>query len=173
MKIILSEYNPQWPMLFEREKAAIFSVIGNFNPTIEHIGSTSVPALAAKPIIDIMVGLTDLNDADFLVSQIEELGYTYFSQYEDEMPYRRFFRKGAGDVVTHHIHMVAIDSEFWVRHLLFRNCLRENPEIALKYADLKRNLAQKEWGDSNDYADAKSNFIRSIEQYAGFPPVRE
>ena len=168
MKIILSEYDPQWPTLFEQEKAVLLSIIGLLNPTIEHIGSTSVPGLIAKPIIDIIAGLPDFGHADKLVPKIQELGYTYLSRYEDEMPYRRFFKKLEGNVATHHIHMVEINSDFWIRHLLFRDYLRGNPTIALEYADLKRNLAQKEWEDSNDYADAKGYFIRGIEQQAGF-----
>ncbi len=173
MKIILSEYDSQWPVLFEREKEKLLSVIGNLNPTIEHVGSTSVPDLLAKPIIDIMAGVPDFSCADDLVLKIQDLGYTYISRYEDEMPYRRFFKKPESNIVTHHIHMVEINSDFWIRHLLFRDYLRENQVTALKYADLKRQLAQKEWEDSNDYADAKSDFIRSVEQQAGFQGLRE
>ena len=69
--------------------------------------------------------------------------------------------------------MVEINSEFWVRHLLFRDTLRENRAIALGYADLKRDLAQREWNDMNDYADAKSDFIRGVEQQAGFQRLEE
>ena len=117
MEIILSEYDSQWPALFEREKAVLLSIIGPLNPTIEHMGSTSVPGLFSKPIIDIMVGLPDFGHADRLVPKIQVLGYTYISQYEDEMPYRRFFKKLEDKVATHHIHMVEINSDFWVRHL--------------------------------------------------------
>ena len=85
MKILLSEYDPLWPIQYEREKTMLFSVIGNLSPIVEHVGSTSVPGLIAKPIIDIMVGLPDFSHADKLVPKIQGLGYDYISRYEDVM----------------------------------------------------------------------------------------
>jgi GrpB-like predicted nucleotidyltransferase (UPF0157 family) len=82
------------------------------------------------------------------------------------MPDRRLFTKHQGDTNTHHIHMVGRGSEFWERHLLFRNFLRENPDVANRYAALKKELAQREWQDGNEYAGAKTEFIRNIEAQA-------
>ena len=168
MKINLSEYNYSWPALFEKEKEILLTCLSSENPCIEHIGSTSVPGLTAKPIIDMMIGLPDFAFSNSLIPYIQKLGYTYFSQYEDVMPYRRFFKKENGDIVTHHIHMVETGSEFWIRHLLFRDFLRDNPNVAADYTDLKRRLAQQDWKDGNEYADAKTDFIRRIEKLAGF-----
>ncbi|MHC5144732.1 MAG: GrpB family protein, partial [Planctomycetota bacterium] len=117
--------------------------------------------------IDIMIGLPDFAQADSLVPIIQQLGCTNFSQYEDVMPYRRFFKKKNADRVTHHIHMVGIGSEFWVRHLLFRDYLRNNHNVAADYADLKLRLTQQDWKDGNKYADAKTDFIRGIEELTG------
>ncbi|MDQ3812942.1 MAG: GrpB family protein, partial [Armatimonadota bacterium] len=133
---------------------------------IEHIGSTSVPGLAAKPIIDIMVGLADFTQADALVLRLQSLNYEYVPQFEDEMPFRRYFRKEDSGVRTHQIHMVALSSEFWRRHLFFRDYLVTHPNAAEEYATLKRELAKREWNDVNDYATAKTEFIQRIEAKA-------
>ena len=133
---------------------------------IEHIGSTSVCGLISKPIIDIMVGLRDFGGADSLVVSIVDLGYTYCPQYEDVMPNRRFFKKQNDVSATHHVHMVEIGSEFWGRHLLFRDYLRGNPAMAEEYALLKKELAKREWEDMNEFASAKTEFISRVEKQA-------
>ena len=133
---------------------------------VEHIGSTSVPGLAAKPIIDMMVGITDFTQADALVPGVQSLGYEYVSQFEVEMPFRRYFRKDNEGVRTHQIHLVALNSEFWNRHLAFREYLKTHPDVAAEYAALKRQLAEQDWQDVNDYADAKTEFIQSVEARA-------
>ncbi len=122
--------------------------------------------LAAKPIIDIMIGLTDFSLADLMVPEVESLGYEYMSQWENEMPYRRFFKKENAGIRTHQIHMVTIGSEFWNRHLAFRDYLRTHQSVAEEYATLKRQLAKQEWQDMNDYAGAKTDFIQSVEAEA-------
>ncbi len=152
--------------MFEEEKQLLQAVLGEGSVEVEHIGSTAVNGLAAKPIIDIMIGLPDFSVADKLVPRIEALGYEYIKKYEDEMPFRRFFVKNRKGIRTHHIHMVEINSEFWGRHLLFRDYLRQNPEIMNEYAALKKQLAEREWVDVNEYADAKTEFIRGIENEA-------
>ena len=166
MKVTIVEYSPAWRELFEQEKQLLETALGNSFIIIEHVGSTSVVGLAAKPIIDIMIGLPDFSVANNLVPKVEALGYEYVPQYEDEMPYRRYFRKTIAGIKTHHIHMVEIGSEFWERHLLFRDFLSANPGVADEYAALKRRLAELEWDDVNEYADAKTAFIRSIESRA-------
>ena len=111
MRIVLCDYNPIWPGMFEAEKAALLEALKSAGPIIEHMGSTSVADLIAKPIIDVMVGLDDFSKADLLVPLVQQMGYAYFPQYEDVMPYRRFFKKiDTGGVTTHHIHMVEYQS---------------------------------------------------------------
>ena len=166
MKVSIVEYRHQWGEIFEEEKRLLQAVLGEVSSTVEHIGSTSVNGLAAKPVIDIMIGLPDFSVVDSLVPRIEALGYEYIKKYEDEMPFRRYFVKNSNGIRTHQIHMVEINSEFWGRHLLFRDYLRQNPEMVNKYAALKKQLAEREWEDVNEYADAKSEFIRSIENKA-------
>ncbi|HEX8552087.1 MAG TPA: GrpB family protein [Abditibacteriaceae bacterium] len=171
MKIEIEEYSVAWPQMLAEEKARLESVIP-YSINIEHIGSTAVPGLAAKPVIDIMLGLTDFAQADSLVRPIESLGYEYVSQFEDEMPYRRFFRKENCGVRTHHIHAVSVGSEFWIRHLRFRDYLRNRPDVAAEYACLKRSLAQQEWADMNEYAGAKTDFIQRIDALAAVKAVK-
>lgn len=166
MKIVLFEYSEEWIRLFEKEKHLLQKALGIKTCIIEHIGSTSVKGLAAKPIIDIMIGLFDFSEADSLIVEIKALGYEYIPEYEDVMPYRRFFKKIIDGKVTHHLHMVSEGSEFWRRHLLFRDYLRKNSDIADQYASLKKDLAKREWNDTNEYAEAKSEFIRKIEKIA-------
>lgn len=163
MKVSVVEYRPQWREMFEEEKQLLQAVLGEVSAKIEHIGSTSVDGLAAKPIIDILIGLPNFSVADSLVPRIENLGYEYFNKYEDEMPYRRFFAKNSNGVRTHQIHMVEINTEFWARHLFFRDYLRQTPETMNEYATLKKQLAEREWVDVNEYADAKTEFITGIE----------
>ena len=140
--------------------------LGEGASEIEHIGGNAVNGLAAKPVIDIMIGLSDFSVADKPVPKIETLSYKYIKKYENEMPLRRYFVKNLNGVRTHQIHMVEINSEFWRRHLVFRDYLRQNPEMANDYAALKKQLARREWADVNEYADAKSEFITGIENKA-------
>jgi len=166
MKVIVVEYNKEWPKLFDKEQDLLWKTLSETVVCIEHIGSTSVPGLAAKPVIDIMIGLRNFAEADGLVPKVVDLGYIYIRKYEDVMPYRRFFQKMQNGKYTHHIHMVEINHEFWERHLLFRDYLRKNPKTAGEYALLKKKLAKRQWKDTNDYTDAKTQFIKGIEEQA-------
>lgn len=166
MKVAIAEYRPEWIEMFEVEKKVLQTALGEVPAQIEHVGSTAVSGLAAKPIIDIMVGLEDFSIADRQVPKIEALAYEYIKKYEDVMPFRRFFVKEQAGIRTHQIHMVGINSEFWERLILFRDYLRQNPKVAAEYAAMKKNLAEREWSDVNEYADAKTEFIREIENRA-------
>jgi len=166
VKVTIVEYRPEWRKLFEDEKRILQTALGEVSTRIEHIGSTAVAGLAAKPVIDLMVGLEDFSIADNLVPKIEALAYEYIKKYEAVMPFRRFFIKEQAGIRTHQIHLVGIGSEFWERLILFRDYLRQNPGVAAKYASLKKELAEREWNDVNEYADAKTEFIRKIENEA-------
>jgi len=159
--IVIVDYNPQWPILYGQERASIVSVIGHKVVTIEHIGSTSVPGLGAKPIIDIMVGLRQLGDAEHCIAPLAAIGYEYVPEYEDELPERRYFRKGP-QTRHFHLHMVEVTSEFWGRHLIFRDYLRTHPETARAYEALKCRLAAQYATNHEGYTDAKTSFIESV-----------
>jgi GrpB-like predicted nucleotidyltransferase (UPF0157 family) len=165
MKVSISDYNPLWPHLFQLEKQGLENVLNDKEITIEHIGSTSVENLAAKPVIDILIGL-NFKETERHILPIINFGYNYISQFEDAMPFRKFFTKDLDGKRTHHIHMVERGTEFWDRHLAFRNYLRNNTEARVAYENLKKDLSKKDWMDGNEYAAAKSEFIQRIEKLA-------
>lgn len=107
------------------------------------IGSTAVPGLAGKPIIDITAGLRRLSDARLCIDPLASLGYVYVPEYEVDLPERRYFRKGPPDRRTHHLHKVEEASESWERYLLFRDHLRTHRATAQEYEALRRRLARE------------------------------
>lgn len=162
MKVVIEEYNASWPVLFSEEKRKLENIFQLENIAIEHIGSTSVPGLGAKPVIDIMIGVSDFSMANNFISGLEGLGYQYISSYESMMPFRKFFIKDALGKRTHHIHLVEFNTDFWKRHLAFRNYLRENNEVKDEYYLLKKELSEKEWNSGDEYAAAKADFINEV-----------
>jgi GrpB-like predicted nucleotidyltransferase (UPF0157 family) len=162
-KIIIADYDPRWADLYEVEAERIRKALGDLLVAIEHVGSTSVPGLAAKPRIDIMPAVASEAMLDQTIEPMTALGFEYISRFEDEMPFRRLFsRDTTADEIAVNIHTVPINSEFWERHLLFRDYLRAHPDVAAEYAQLKRELAPR-FTETNDYAGAKTEFIQSIE----------
>lgn len=147
--IVIADYDPAWPEKFRAERALIYRACGRERFTrIEHVGSTAVPGLAAKPIIDTMPGVRSLADVTpEVIAQLAGIGYEYVPAYElpsdiDEgMPERRYFRKDEGGARAFHMHLVEHGSAFWVKHLRFRNCMRAFPSLMREYAALKRDIA--------------------------------
>jgi GrpB-like predicted nucleotidyltransferase (UPF0157 family) len=161
-KIIIKKYDQEWTNLYETERETLMEAIGHYVADIQHIGSTAVAGLAAKPVIDIMIGLRRLLDAQDCILPIEAMDYEYVPEYEVEFPGRRYFRKNIKGIRSHHIHMVEIHSDFWKRHLLFRDQLRSNEKTAKEYEALKRELAIKFENDREAYTNAKTPFIENI-----------
>ncbi len=142
--------------------AVIQKAIGHIIVGIEHIGSTAVPSLGAKPIIDILVAVNHLSDAEQCIEPLQSIGYEYVPEYEESIPERRYFHKGGPPKEQHyHLHMVELTSDFWKKHLLFRDHLRTHPKIAQKYHELKKRLALKYGSDREGYTEAKTSFIKS------------
>jgi len=159
----IEDYGPQRPILYEEEKCHILEIIGDMIVRIEHIRSTSVPNLGAKPIIDIMVAVNRLSDAEKCIKPLQRIGYKYQPEHETSIPERRFFHKGNPPKEQHyHLHMVERTSDFWKRHLLFRDYLRTHPKAAQEYYDLKKRLAIEYDTDREGYTEAKTSFIESI-----------
>lgn len=157
-------FNPGWSEQYRAAETALRAVACDNVLAIEHIGSTAVPDLPAKPVIDIMIGVRSLAIADdHCVNTIESIGYTYRPHTENEMPYRRFFRwMDAAGNRTHHLHLVAMTHDFWQSHLLFRDYLRAHPADRDAYGDLKLSLAARTWQTRGDYTDAKADLIQEI-----------
>ena len=171
-EVVITEYDPNWVLLFEQESARILAVLdGDLVTRIEHFGSTAVPGLAAKPIIDLLVGVRSLAEAkQVAVFQLERLGYAYWFENPDFQ--RLFFVKGLppNSPRTHHIHMVELNSILWER-LLFRDYLRKHPDEAARYAQLKYYLAQRFSIDREAYTMGKAEYIESVMQKARRPPA--
>jgi len=150
--------------MFESEKARILGVIRKKIVAIEHVGSTAVPGLGAKPIIDIMVGVRRLSKAQDCIGPLETIGYEYVPEYEVSIPERRYFRRGSSNMPNKHfhLHMVEYNGDFWKRHLLFRDYLRAHPHAARKYHKLKKELAAKYRLNRDAYTEAKTLFIESV-----------
>lgn len=160
----IAEYDPRWASMFEEARREIVGRCGAAVVAVEHIGSTSVAGLAAKPVIDIMAAVESLGDAQALVGPLAAIGFEYVPK--NEFPGRRFFRRGRRGAGTHHLHVVERGGRQWRRHLLFRDYLRAHPETAAEYGRLKRELAALHGPDRGAYTDAKTPFIESVVERA-------
>jgi GrpB-like predicted nucleotidyltransferase (UPF0157 family) len=160
--ILVVEYDPQWPILFEQEKETILAALGSSLLMVEHIGSTSVPGLAAKPVIDMGVGVRSLAAAAALMPAIERLGYAYEPAFEQLVPERRFFWKGTPIVHTYHLHLAERDHPVLLRPLRFRDYLRRHPDLAESYGRLKKELAKRCDQDIEAYVNGKTAFIEQV-----------
>jgi GrpB-like predicted nucleotidyltransferase (UPF0157 family) len=160
--VLISKYDPKWPDVFEEERGRLIKLFGP-SIAVEHIGSTSVEGLAAKPIIDILLGVNALADAAAMIPVIVEMGYLYIPEYEAEFPQRRYFKKvlPSGEH-THHIHLVERMGGFWRNHIYFRDRLRGDQELRLAYEQLKKELAERYHHDRVAYTDAKTSFIMAV-----------
>lgn len=163
-RVVVVDYDPDWPALFAEEAALIRTACGGGLEAIEHIGSTAVPGLAAKPIIDIMAGVRHIAAAAGLIAAMESLGYESLGPYGIEG--RLYFRRG--EPRSHHVHMVEMGSDFWRRHLMFRDHLRAHADAAAAYALLKRRLADRFGADREAYTNAKTPFIEASLRVAGW-----
>lgn len=190
MKIKLAKYHPGWPNDFDKIKQELMELIGFIDPVIEHIGSTSVAELSAKPIIDILIGVHKASDLAKTITPLTNRDYVYYETYNRSMPYRRFFVKhkispaqlSIPSVITDndavpasttehdyrlaHIHVLPYQSEHWIRHIAFRDYLRAHPDVKNQYQELKAQLANKAWRDGNEYNEAKDAFIKVAENDA-------
>ena len=161
--IVVCDYDPTWVALFERERRQLSNVLGWRTTAIEHVGSTSVPGLAAKPIIDLLVGVKSLPEARCcFLEPLAALGYAYVPEYEAWLPEELFFRKGIGGPWTHHVHMMEPSNPRWEGLVLFRDYLRSHPEIAVAYGNLKKALALVFNEDIAGFRNAKSPFVQAV-----------
>ncbi len=152
------EYSREWPKLFAVEAARIQAALDTRVLDIQHVGSTSVPGLAAKPILDIAVGVGDFYAAFACVPLLEALGYEYRGEFG--IARRHYFVKG--DPVQYHLHMLEVDSADWQDTIRFRDYLRAHREAVQEYAELKRRLAAEYPADREAYLAGKTEFVRGI-----------
>ncbi len=166
----LVEYDPRWPVLFTEEEKRLRSVLDPASIVgFEHFGSTAIPGIAAKPIIDILIAVRSLADARrSYVEPLESLGYAYWA--ENPKNDRMFFVKGMppyGVGRTHHVHVTEREGEMWQR-LAFRDYLRVHPDEARRYESLKKRLVFEHATDREAYTDAKAAYVAEVMRKTGF-----
>lgn len=154
-RVVIAEANPRWTGLFEYYKSKLEGALGSTAIRIDHVGSTAVADLPAKPVIDIQVSVNDVTDEESYRPAIESLGWPLRAREPDH----RFFRPPASEERSVHVHVCSAGSDWEHRHLLFVAYLSANPERAAQYAQLKRELAQRFGGERVAYTDAKDDFI--------------
>jgi GrpB-like predicted nucleotidyltransferase (UPF0157 family) len=159
-QIVIEKYISDWALSFNEEKKLLEDILSDIAISIEHIGSTSVRGLGAKPIIDIMIGVYNLKEVDDFIELLSNIGYEHV--FHKEFPNRRFFRKGLWRAGTHHLHIYKYESEEWNSNILFRNYLRKHPNVRNQYNQLKIELVQKYSCDRVGYTEAKAPFITGI-----------
>ena len=154
-------HRKEWKTLFEQEARLLHSATGDSILRIEHTGSTAIPGMAAKPIIDITIAVSSLKQALELVPAIEALGYEY--KPKDTVAERLFFSKEAyPDFRTHHLNITELGSGFWRTQITFRDYLQENDEIAREYIELKKHIADQYSQSENPDPEAKIDFVNKV-----------
>jgi GrpB-like predicted nucleotidyltransferase (UPF0157 family) len=156
----LVEHDPSWSHLYEQEAAKLRGIFDGTLAGIEHIGSTAVPDLCAKPVVDVLIGVRELELTDEQIAAMGELGYAFLGEHG--LPGRLFFRK---EPRTHHVHVVEHGGEHWERQLTFRDTLRADEEERKRYDAFKRRLAA-EGHPREVYTELKTPFIREVEARA-------
>jgi len=157
-RVRLVPYRGEWAQLFCKERARLLAAIGEYVLDIQHVGSTAIPGLPAKPILDIGVAVAEFEAARVCIAPLEALGYTY--RGEHGIPRRHYFVREPPR--THHLHMHEIASPEWGRLVLFRDYLLAHPDVAEAYGALKRELARRHSHDRGAYTEAKTAFVENV-----------
>ena len=164
-------YASDWVPAFQAEALLLGKALGRAAGAVEHIGSTAIPGMPAKPIIDLMVAVADMDKSRQLIPLLGDAGYDY--RPHDCVPDRHFFAKGQGGERTHHLSLAKAGSTFWCRQIAFRDYMRADREAAAQYADLKIELASRYPNDRNAYIDAKEPFILGFLHELGFSEAQQ
>jgi 2-amino-4-hydroxy-6-hydroxymethyldihydropteridine diphosphokinase len=158
--VVLVEYDPAWSLTFEEEAARLRAKLGDAAEAVEHVGSTAVPGLISKAIIDVQVSVRSVAEIEGLRRQLEELGYAYVP--DPRFPTYPFFRYPVDGHRRFHLHVAEAGSIEEAEHIQFRDRLRADPEIAEMYSDLKRELARRYFADRVSYSNSKGGFIHGV-----------
>ena len=165
-KVLVVPYDPRWPVLFEQEASLIRDRLGAVACEVAHMGSTAVPGLAAKPVLDILLAIPSLRAPALLHEALALLDYDH--RPLDPLPDRLFFAKDSAFGRTHNLSVCEPGSKFWSAHLQFRDCLRADPALAQAYATLKHELAGRFPNDRIGYTDAKDTFVANALAASGW-----
>jgi GrpB-like predicted nucleotidyltransferase (UPF0157 family) len=160
--LVIEKYNPEWPELYEKEKEKITKQLGDHLVAIEHIGSTAIPGLSAKPVIDIVVAIIPQEESGHCLKLLEELNYEYVDK-----PEQWYLRKSTGLTTGFHLHMVVgKDSSYWIRALAIKKYLLSHPEAQIEYKKLKEKLFKHYKDDRLKYREGKSEFMKKMAEVA-------
>jgi GrpB-like predicted nucleotidyltransferase (UPF0157 family) len=163
----LVSYDPEWQQLFEVEKNALESVLGDSLIAVEHIGSTAVPGIKAKPILDLMVAIKSLDAWERIREPLSTLGYEFRTDFRKEHGHILFV-KGPEECRTHYLKVTECNSDFWTEHVLFRDYLISHPEYRDEYQRIKESLLEAYGGDRAPYTKGKEVFVKRVLNLAGF-----
>lgn len=159
-KVVITPYSPEWTIEFKKEKRTLETLLKGRVFAIEHVGSTSIPGLSAKPIIDIAVAVQTKDLLYDLIPILSKNGYDVIDAIETKGEV--LARKGPPERRTHYIHIEVIDSTFWRNHILFRDYLLAHPESVKQYELLKKDISEKYKDERKKYTAAKNEFIQDI-----------
>lgn len=159
-KVDLSPYTTEWSNEFKKEKAILEKLLHGYALAIEHVGSTSIPGLSAKPVLDIAVAVKDIDALRQLIPLLSENGYDPLNSIETKE--ELLARKGTPENRTHYIHIEVIGSTYWTNHILFRDYLLQHPEVIKEYEALKQKLSTEHKDEREKYTSAKNEFIQRI-----------
>lgn len=162
MTFRIDPYSADWPRQFSLVAQQLHAVFAGRVVEIEHVGSTAVPGLCAKPVIDVLLGAPSLEDIEAVIPQLAAQGYAYVNKYETELPMRRYFVKPQGQTLRVHLHAVCTGSAFWNEQLAFRDALRASTQLRDAYVNLKLRLARTHEQDKAAYTAAKAPFIVQV-----------
>ena len=160
----LVPYQSEWKELFDKEYMRLRVALRDESLQMEHVGSTAIEGMDAKPIIDMLLAVDDLSRSRVLTSQLQALGYQL--KTDDDVPERVFLIKGPSARRTHHLSVTESDSEYWSHHILFRDYLRAHPDVAEEYMTLKQKLAELYPDDRYAYTEGKKGFVDKIYEQA-------
>jgi GrpB-like predicted nucleotidyltransferase (UPF0157 family) len=188
MRVEVEKYNPEWSTLFKCLQIELEALLIDFKPIVEHIGSTAVPGLASKPVIDILVGVRHPENLDKIPGSLKNHDYVHYQKYDAQTPYRSFFAKlksrpcnftipktyrhneeipeSIDPYKLAHVYVLEYESNNWLRHIAFRDYLKSNVSIRQQYEEFKLALGKLFWLDSKEYNKAKDEFIKEAEKKA-------
>lgn len=161
-EIQILEYQAAWPTVFGQVADLLRSAIAVPEAVIEHIGSTAVPGLCAKPVLDVALGVASLAAVEAAIPALSSRGFAFRPEYEDRIPGRRYFVRPACALSWVHLHAVVLGGVLWQQHLHCRDRLRGDAALRASYASLKRHLARVHATDKAAYTEAKAPFIRDL-----------
>ncbi|KNZ32674.1 MAG: hypothetical protein AD742_10660 [Methylibium sp. NZG] len=161
-EVALHEYSALWPAAFRAERDRLLSLLPGRFIDLQHIGSTAVPGLAAKPIVDVLAGVESMAAARALAGPLLDSGYTTSAEFNATLTDRQWFMRHARGHRTHHLHVVVHGSPAWFQRLRFRDLLRADAALAQQYAEIKARLAVAHSRDREAYTEAKATFVLGV-----------